>query len=176
MAIGPRELQTLLTLPSLKSLDIALVSIPHSVDLPKTINLSHLRMELNYPRFNVESICSALKKMPKLKILELRVDVNFHSNSHFNLDRDDDMLHLVCKVLVAEASQAKLIVVKQMLTYRKSVTLKIVRKNHLNFNVEDRTLNLVLFANKTSFIERVKAFAEEKLHSHHAVLVEDNSK
>lgn len=170
MAIGPRELQTLLTWPNLEHLDVSSVSIPHTIDPPMTINLPHLRLEFNHPNLNIASVCGVFKKMTNLKTLELAVDVL----AYINIDdfHGDELLPLVCSILKLAVSQEKLIVVKQMYTDEKTARLNIAKKNDLNFVTEIETLELIVhFLTKTALLDKVKVFVEAELKNHCAVFV-----
>lgn len=176
MAILEKQLYNLLTLPNLENLDVASVASFQSLEIPELMNLTKLTVTYNCAKFDIKSFCNVLKKMPKLKVLGLRIDPESLLD-HPDFVTHDHTLNLVCEIAIVTSSQNKHIFINQNHIGSSSFkVLKIERKNEDLSDKEIETLNVtVVIENENDFFEDVKVFVRNKLKSYFVDVVDDRN-
>lgn len=167
-----KHISILLTLPHLESLDVETVSSFPSVELPELKNLSRLKVTYDLQNCIVASFCDALKKMPKLKDLEMTITEARYIKSGSQSSKSA-VLELVCKVAIEAASQNKEIVVWENKSY--DVVCKkwiIAKQNAATSDMESQTLNLTIrFTFYEGFLENLRTFVLNNLEGYHVVVM-----
>lgn len=107
MKISEKQLRILLTLPQLESLEIKLMSSFQRIEMPEMENLSKLKLEYEHMSFNIASFCQVLKKMPKLKDLEVKINRYAAVTKFGPYATNSEPLKLVNQIVSMAASQNK---------------------------------------------------------------------
>lgn len=149
----------LLALPRLERLAVDSLSNLHSADmlLPEKSTLTELELKYNRDKLDVSSFCEALKKMPKLRNLRIKGNI-------------EETLELVWQVMIVAVSQNKDVILEQLWNRENSQKWKITRKNSASSDM--KTLNIALStAFEPMFFENVKTFVRNNLESHQVVVL-----
>lgn len=173
MRVNAKQLQTLLTEFRLEKLTINRVTNCQSVELPETINLSELKMKYNIDKLNVTNFCNALKKMPKLRSLEMKMDTEaYYDTFQTGYLEEAETLNLVCEVATVAAFHNKDVVVEEISDRKKFKKLKILRKGAASRGTKiEETLKVAIkFRNNTNFVEDMKTFVQDNLTSYDFVV------
>lgn len=172
MEISETGIQTLLSLPQLKILDVATVQSFNEVELQEISSLVKLRMEYDYGGFDDTNFCNVLKKMPELEILEMNIDLKAHKDE-YQVFYGNEFLDLVCGAATVAASQNKELVVQQISPNEFATKLRIAKKNVVPDEVV-RTLTLkIAFRERLGLLEDVEDFVQTDLKSHYTVIEEE---
>lgn len=172
MEISETGIQTLLSLPQLKILDVATVQSFNEVELQEISSLVKLRMEYDYGGFDDTNFCNVLKKMPELEILEMNIDLKAHKDE-YQVFYGNEFLDLVCGAATVAASQNKELVVQQISPNEFATKLRIAKKNAVPDEVV-RTLTLkIAFRERLGLLEDVEDFVQTDLKSHYTVIEEE---
>lgn len=166
--ISEEQLRILLTLSQLESLDIKMLKSFYPIEMPEMMNLSKFKLEYDFEFFDIASFCQALKKMPKLKDLEVN-DVSSKYEFHTN----DISLKLVQQIVSMAASQNKdILILKKSWGGEISDKWKVERKT-AESDEASQSLNLtVSFDYKKPFLSKLQAFVGKDVKSHDFLILE----
>lgn len=150
MQFTDNHICTLLSLPHLYDLHLDKVLSFRSTELSKMSNLTKLSMVYDWDKFDIKNFCKALRKMPKLELLEMRA-----------YGSEQSELNLVCEVILVAVSQNKNVIVSKQ---SGSWDLKIERKNAESLDAA--TLKLKLHITAETFSNDIKTFVKNEVESY----------
>lgn len=122
---------------------------------------------------DITSLCNALRRMPKLKNLVLRIDDLAESIPFEPRYYDAEVMKLFIQVAVFIASQKKdLVVLENEGFVQNSEIFKVMRTTDGSPNIERETLNLtVSLEDVGEFLDKVQDFVRNELDNYHVIVL-----
>lgn len=171
------EIDTLLSLPRLETLDVSPIKRFPSLTVSTVLNLTELRLKYTqWPRkdffLNAACLYDALKEMPKLKLLQLKSNTGEYWNRvYFS---NDETMQVVQRVIILAELYGKEVVVENAYGSEEwNKKLKIVQKKDEPPDTEVRTLKLLIpIRNEMAFFECIKIWVRNRSESYETIILE----
>lgn len=154
MQITGKQICSLLSLPHLDQLYLLDVLKFRSIELSKMSNLTKLSMVYERATFDITIFCNFLRKMPKLKLLQLLARPY---NEQFEFE-------LVCQVIVAVSRNKDVLVLSNRMCFNGFDKWKIARNNAESF--ETTTLNIQFCFVAENFSNDIQNFVRNNLEGY----------